>query len=184
MMSIIAHTARLLALPGIVVHELAHYYFCLLAGARVHEVVFFRFGHPAGYVVHSAPRRFTAHLLISVGPLLVNSLLALLLFTLARVTYLDVATSTLLEHHWSELAHLAVVAWLGLSVALQALPSSGDATSLWQVTSWHLGRRHFLALAGVPVVGLIRLTNVLRAVFVDWIYAAVLAGLPWWLGSR
>jgi hypothetical protein len=184
MISAIANGARLLALPGIVVHEMAHYYFCLMAGARVHEVVFFRFGQPAGYVVHTAPRRYTAHLLISVGPLLVNSLLALLLFALARVTYLELATTPLREHHWSDLARLAVVFWLGLSVALQALPSSGDATSLWQVTHWHLGRRHFLALAGVPIVGLIRLANLLRAVFVDWLYAAVLASLPWWLGNH
>ena len=178
-----AKLLRLLGLPGIVVHEIAHYYFCLLAGTRVHEVVFFRFGHPAGYVVHTAPRRYTAHLLISLGPLLVNSLLSVLLFTLVRGLYFDLPPVPWRDYDLADLYLLAVASWLALSIALQALPSTGDATSLWQATSWHLGQRHVLAIIGVPIVGLIRLANLMRAVFIDWAYAGALAILPWWLGS-
>ena len=55
------YALRLALLPGIVLHELAHYYFCRLVGAQVHEVCFFSFGYPAGYVIHTAPKRFRAH---------------------------------------------------------------------------------------------------------------------------
>lgn len=174
---------RLLGLPGIVIHELAHYYFCLLAGARVHQVVFFSFGYPAGYVVHTAPRRYTAHLVITLGPLLVNSALALVLFAVARLTYDEMAGRVLARVEWLEVVRLVAALWLGLSIALQALPSTGDATSLWQVTLWHWRRRHYWVALGLPVVGLIHAANFLRAVFIDWVYAAILVWLAWLLSS-
>ena len=35
-----------------------------MVGAQIHEVCFFSFGYPAGYVIHTAPRRFRAHFVI------------------------------------------------------------------------------------------------------------------------
>ena len=40
--------------PGVVVHEAAHMLFCRIRGVAVLDVCFFRFGNPAGYVVHDA----------------------------------------------------------------------------------------------------------------------------------
>ncbi len=180
----ISRIPRLLALPGIVIHELAHYYFCLLAGARVHDVVFFSFGYPAGYVVHTAPRRYSSHLLITLGPLVVNTLLAILLFAVVRTTYGEIAAVGLTRADGVDYARLLVSGWLSASVALQALPSTGDAASLWQVTSWHLKHRHYFVVLGLPVVGLIYAANYLRAVFIDWFYAAGLGVLTWWLVGR
>ena len=66
------YALRLALLPGIVLHELSHYYFCRLVGAEIREVCFFSFGYPAGYVIHTAPRRFRAHCVIAMGPLLIT----------------------------------------------------------------------------------------------------------------
>ena len=77
---------RLFELPGVVVHEFAHYFFCRLAGSKVHEVVFFSLGNPAGYVVHSVPRHIRQHALIVLGPFLVNTSIAYALFRLQGET--------------------------------------------------------------------------------------------------
>jgi hypothetical protein len=169
-----AHYAvRLLLLPGIVLHELSHYYFCRMVGADVHEVCFFSFGYPAGYVVHTAPRRFRAHLVIVMGPLLINSAIAVLLFGAAIATWRELVP--LDPHDWAPgVLRLSVAVWLGLVAALQALPSTGDAISLWQVAKWHGRNGNPLALLAYPIALSIQLTNWLRAVWVDWLYTAAL----------
>src|SRR5690554_2523043 len=134
---IVPYACRLLAMPGIVIHELAHYWFCCLVGARVHQVVYFSFGNPAGYVVHSVPRRLREHFAIVVGPFLLNSSLAFLLFVVAGAEIQRLFARSGLVTATPDavvLVRIAVIVWLGLAIALQALPSSTDAASLWDVT--------------------------------------------------
>lgn len=161
-----------LALPGVVFHELGHYLFCRLAGTRVYQVVYFRFGNPAGYVIHATPRRFRDHFAIVVGPFVVNSLTGFLLFTSVVGKW---ARPIRIENVGAQTLLLAVIAiWLGLSVALQAFPSRGDARSLWEVTNRHVRRGNLLAVVGYPFVGIIYLVNILRRLGLDWIYAGAL----------
>lgn len=169
----------LLILPGVVVHELAHYYFCRLAGAAVHEVVFFRLGDPAGYVSHAPPRRLSLHCLIVAGPLLVNSTLALGLFALAahQIRVLQPLDQPVGLPGWLS---LAVPLWWGLVIALHALPSRGDIEGLWQVVGWHLQRRHLGAVLALPVTGVLGLLCLGRQVWLHWVYAGALGGLAWW----
>lgn len=169
------YALRIGLLPGIVLHELAHYYFCRLVGAEIHEVCFFSFGDPAGYVVHTAPKRFRAHCAIALGPLFINSAVSILLFCAAIATWRELARLDPLD--WAPGAvRLAAAGWLGLVVGLQALPSSGDAVSLWQVAKWHLRRGNFVAAVAYPIALTLQLTNWLRIVWVDWLYAG---GLLW-----
>jgi len=168
------YAARLLLLPGIVLHELSHYYFCRMVGADIHEVCFFSFGYPAGYVIHTAPKRFRAHVVIVMGPLLINSVASVALFCAAIATWHELAA--LDPYDWAGPAlRLVAASWLGLVAALQALPSSGDAVSLWQVAKWHGRNGNPVALVAYPVALGIQLANWLRAVWVDWLYTAVLA---------
>jgi hypothetical protein len=169
------YAVRLLLLPGIVLHELSHYYFCRMVGAEIHEVCFFSFGYPAGYVIHTAPKKFRAHVAIVMGPLLINSIVAVVLFCAAIGTWHELVV--LDPYDWpGPLLRLVAAGWLGLVAALQALPSSGDAISLWQVAKWHGRNGNPLALVSYPVALTIQLTNWLRAVWVDWLFTA---GLIW-----
>ncbi len=167
------------ALPGIVFHELGHYLFCKIAGARVYRVVYFRFGNPAGYVIHATPRRFRDHFAIVVGPFILNSLTGFLLFSSVvgkwtrPVLASDVASGVQLQ----TLVLAAIALWLGVSVSLQAFPSRGDARSLWQVTNRHIRHGNVLAIVGYPVVGMIYLVNMLRRLGLDWAYACALLAL-------
>jgi hypothetical protein len=173
------YALRLALLPGIVLHELSHYYFCRLVGAEIHEVCFFSFGYPAGYVIHTAPRRFRAHCVIALGPLLINSVAAVALFVAAIGTWRELAALDPID--WAPgVLRLAAASWLGLVAALQALPSSGDAVSLWQVAKWHLRQGNVVAAIAYPLALTIQLTNWLRQVWVDWLYAGLLV----WLAVR
>lgn len=177
------YATRLMLLPGIVLHELSHYYFCRLVGAQVHEVCFFSFGYPAGYVIHTAPKRFRAHCVIALGPLLINSAVAVALFSVAFLEWQ--ALIALDPRDWPPtLLRLVAAGWLGLVAALQALPSSGDAISLWQVAKWHARNGNLVALVAYPVALSIQLTNWLRAVWVDWLFTGLLLWLAWSLTSR
>jgi len=177
------YLARLALLPGIVLHELSHYYFCRLVGAQIHEVRFFSFGYPPGYVIHTAPRRFRAHCVIVMGPLLINSGVALALFCVAFARWRELAGLDPLD--WAPgVLQLALAGWLGLVAGLQALPSSGDAVSLWQVAKWHLRNGNPLAIVAYPVALVIQLTNWLRGMWIDWVYAGLLVWVAFELTAR
>jgi hypothetical protein len=173
----------ILALPGIVVHELGHYLLCRLCGATVQEVVFFDASGPSGYVVHSVPRRLAQHASIVVGPLILNSVLGFLLFRAGASQIADLLNQYRLV---TPLAVVQVVALtvLGASIALHALPSQADAASLWRVTLDRVGHGQLLALLAVPVALSLILANHLRRYWIDWVYAIGLAGLAVWLPVR
>lgn len=147
-----------LTAPGVMVHELAHALFCLLSGVKIRKINLFRFQTVAGYVVHDEPDGFVSSFLISFGPLIVNSYLAMFFFAQIQPIY-----------GWWDLLWL----YLGLAVALQAIPSTGDADSLRQ-----MARRNFwknpLVLLLFPLVLVLLLLNLLKRIYFDWAYAIFL----------
>src|SRR5262249_10889069 len=108
--------------PGVIIHEAAHMLFCKLGRVAVFDVCYFRFGNPAGYVVHEGPKNFGTAFLISVGPFIVNSLVCILLcfpaFVPVRIFERPDPVSYFLL-------------WLGLSIGMHAFPSFQDAKVLW-----------------------------------------------------
>lgn len=112
----------LLTFPGVMVHELGHVVFCWLLGIRVAKVCFFRFGNPAGYVLHEEPANALQHVLISYGPFIVNTVLGAAVAAPATVPLMRFADQRI---------HYLLI-WLGVSIAMHAFPSTGDAASLWQ----------------------------------------------------
>ena len=167
------------AMPGIVIHELGHYLLCRLCGAQVHEVVFFNPAGPCGYVVHSVPRRLAQHATIVTGPLILNSIIGFLLFR-AAVTDVAPALSELQAGLPLRIVELVIASVLGASIALHAIPSRADASSLWEITLDRLGRGHLLAVLAAPVALVLIAANHLRRYWIDWVYAIALAALAVW----
>ncbi|WP_438444892.1 hypothetical protein [Gorillibacterium sp. sgz5001074] len=69
-----------------------------------------------------------------------------------------------------------VLIWLGVSVAMHAFPSTGDAGNIWSL----LKRREtpvLVKLAGAPIVGLIYLGAVGSFFWLDAVYGVAVAGL-------
>lgn len=167
-----------LTFPGVIVHELGHVIFCRLFGVPVAEVCLFRFGNPAGYVLHAEPENAVQHLFIAFGPFFANTVLGAL--AAAPVTI------PLRDFHSLQPWQYGLL-WLGISIAMHAFPSTGDAASLWQGI-WR-GRGCCLArLIAVPFVGVIYLGALAKMVWLDVIYGiGVAVVLPkfmaMWLGK-
>ena len=164
--------------PGVIVHEIAHRFFCDVTDTPVYEVAYFRPGqNPAGYVVHQRPRTLKAGLLISAGPLVINTILcAVLTFTVAyQVLVLDNPLRDPV---------LILLAWLGYSIGMHAFPSRQDAASFTaQVHEARDGHGPLLAIAR-GACWLIAAANAARMFWFDAIYAiGVSLALPTLLGA-
>jgi hypothetical protein len=154
----------LLTFPGVVVHEFAHLLFCVLTGTRVAKVCFFRFGNPAGYVIHERPASTWAHILIGVGPLFVNTALGLAG---------GLAADPLAAAAGAWWAYYAVL-WVAVSVAMHSFPSTGDARSIWGAL-WRRDAPILARLAGAPLVGLIYLGALGSIFWLDLAYGVGVA---------
>jgi hypothetical protein len=154
----------ILTFPGVIVHEAAHLFFAMLAGVRVHEVVFFQISTTkSGYVVHDIPRHIWQALFISLGPLLINTFLCgMLLGPFIRVSSTDRNFFTY------------VVMWVGLSVGMHALPSNQDIRAFIATIRHHhgIGLMYFAAHLLLLFFGLV---NFLRFLWIDLIYAVIVA---------
>lgn len=109
--------------PGVVVHELAHQLFCRFYKVPVFKVVYFQFGNPAGYVLHGPAANKWQSIMISIGPFFLNSILGLL-----------IALPVAFQRHAFDDAGFTeyLLMYLGISIAMHAFPSTGDANSIWR----------------------------------------------------
>jgi hypothetical protein len=108
-------------------------------------------------------------MVIGLGPFLVNSLLGALVAFPVVLAALEFRVSTPQSY---------VLAWLGISIAMHALPSAEDAIALWhsirscQCTA---GTR----LLVTPLVGFTCIVSAGRLIALDLVYgAAIVAGPP------
>ncbi len=154
----------LLTAPGVVVHELGHAFFCWVAGIKIHKIKLFQFDKTtAGFVTHDEPHNFYQAIFISFGPLIANSLLTLFLCAKLTAPYID----------W----HKILYTWLAVAIGLHAIPSTGDAESLFRTSTSHLWRNP-LKIIGLPFVGVLYTLNFLKRIHFDFFYVIIL----FWLG--
>jgi hypothetical protein len=144
-----------------VIHELAHQLFCRLFRIPVYRVCYFRVGNPAGYVIHGQTENWLHNVLIGTGPFFLNSILGAVLSL----------PSALRVFEFSGAASVfdGVLIWLGVSIAMHAIPSTGDAKSMWQAVSGN--KAPVLAkLIVAPVVGLIFVLAIGSVIWFDLLY--------------
>lgn len=146
--------ARLLELPGIVVHELSHLLFCMMMGVKVHRIRLFSFGNPAGYVEHDSAGGFLEAFLISAGPFIAGSVLAYYLFIHGLTSHLGFL-------------------YLGFVISMNAFPSSGDAKSLFKQANRML-RRNPLVIFAYPFVLVVWLVSASERLKLNVSYAVIL----------
>ena len=170
MIFIPAPLIQIATFPGVIVHEIAHQVFCRLTGTPVLDVCYFRVGNPAGYVVHEKASSAGKQLLISIGPFFINTILGALIAAPSAISVFTFDAGNPLD---------IFLIWLGVSIAMHAFPSTGDAASLWMTfkqreTPWYLKAVVF------PLVLLICLGAIGSIVWLDLIYGiAIAAGVPW-----
>jgi hypothetical protein len=133
-----------LTFPGVMVHEFAHQLFCHWTGTKVLKVCYFRFGNPAGYVVHERPTSTWRHILIGIGPLFVNSVSGFALGVIAERSKIADPRE----------AVNMVLTWLSVSIAMHSFPSTGDAKSIWSAL-WRKEASFLAKIVGAPLVAII-----------------------------
>lgn len=132
--------------PGVIVHEIAHQLFCKLYGIKVIQVCYFRFGNPAGFVMHGPARKPWHNVMTAIGPFFVNS-----------VSGAFIGAPAVLRIGWSGGDLLDFfLAWLGISIAMHSFPSTGDAQSIWHTVKSE-GTPMSTKIFAIPLVGLIYL---------------------------
>lgn len=155
----------ILTFPGIIVHELSHELFCGLFGVRVHKVCYFRLGNPAGYVIHDPPEKGSHRIFISVGPFLLNSIAGALIALPGTMAILHM-------HPWRRLD--IILLWLGISIAMHAFPSTGDAKGVWKAL-WGRNSSILARLVAIPILPLIYLGAIGSMFWLDLIYGIAVA---------
>lgn len=161
--------AALATFPGIIFHEIAHVLFCRLLGVRVRKACYFRLGDPAGYVLHDTPETAYQSIIISAGPFFFNSAAG----ALAAST---VAIPAIRPHTGGPLHYVLI--WLGVSIAMHAFPSTGDARAMWRAV-WSRRSPLPAKLIGTPLVLLIYGGALGSVIWLDLAYGiAVVILLP------
>lgn len=155
--------------PGVIVHELAHQLFCRWYKVPVFKVVYFQVGNPAGYVLHEAPANKWHSIMISIGPFFLNTILGALI-ALPAVVPVSIFDNGSLLHY--------LLMYLGISIAMHAFPSTGDANSIWRALNDD-GTNWLVKIVGYPIVGIIYLGALGSFFWLDLLYGyAVAVWLP------
>ena len=112
-------------MPGVIIHELSHHIFCIIFSAKVIDVCYYNFKDSSGYVLHEQPKHLYQNVLISTAPFLINSFIGGLV---AYTTIINKLSALgLLSLNWQDLLWIII----SISIGMNAIPSKGDALSLW-----------------------------------------------------
>lgn len=116
--------------PGIVLHEIAHRFFCDIFDIDVYYIRYFiPFNQKAGHVIHAPTSNICHYFFIGAGPLILNSLVCMLLtFPAGCASYLDVEFAKNTSPIWEAL--YAILSWSGYSIGFHAMPSNQDIADL------------------------------------------------------
>ncbi len=111
----------ILTFPGVILHEMAHKFFCDYYNIDVFKVAYFRPSSKAGHVIHRPIFDPKQNAIIALAPLFVNSLISILL--LVPWMFMNTLGTSFM---WQiSLGDLFLI-WVGFACALSALPSDTD----------------------------------------------------------
>jgi hypothetical protein len=154
-----------LTFPGVIVHEIAHQLFCRIFGVAVLEVCYFRFGNPAGYVLHEHPVNPGQQIWIGIGPFLVNSVIGAVISAPASIQVIQFEAGGPVDYF---------LLWLGVSIAMHAFPSTGDAKTLRTAVS-AAGVPLGVKLVAYPIIAIIFAGAIGSLFWLDAVYGVAVA---------
>ena len=112
-------------MPGVVTHEISHHIFCIIFNAKVIKVCYYNFNNSSGYVQHERPKHLYQDVLIAIAPIFLNTFIGGLV---AYPTITNkLSTLGLLSLNWRDILSMII----SISIGMQAIPSKGDALSIW-----------------------------------------------------
>ncbi|MCK4883752.1 MAG: DUF3267 domain-containing protein [Candidatus Diapherotrites archaeon] len=155
---------RLIAFPGIAVHETAHLLACTLTGTKITKTRLLM-SSGSGFIEHERPANIFFSALIAGFPLLLNTLIG---FTLFGVFFTN-----------NDPIIALISFWLGASCAIHAFPSSHDASNIWNRCVDDLKQGKILSALFFPIAIFFMITDKLRFIWFDIIFAILLFFISW-----
>ncbi len=158
----------LLTCPGIVIHEIAHRFFCDILGVKVYAICYFAFGSEdtVGCVLHEASTTMRQAFWISLGPLIINTLIcALFTFPLMASQFL---VGDFMSRSTFPLLGYLFLAWIGFSAGAHAFPSDRDLSNVLE-TAKELNVTP--SLFTLVLIRLIIGLNFLESLYISFLYA-------------
>ena len=143
-------------MPGVIIHELSHHFFCNIFGAKIIDVCYYNFRDSSGYVLHEKPKHIYQDVLISTAPFFLNSFLGALIVYPTIVNKL--LKLGLVSLNWQDIFKIII----SISIGMNAIPSKGDGLSIWSSIGYSDMNFLFKLLAQViisPLVLIIFLIN-------------------------
>lgn len=157
----------ILTFPGVMVHEIAHRFFCDIFGVPVYEVCYFRVAvtGPSGYVIHGEVNKLSAAFWIAVGPFIINT------FLCALIAFPAVLAMRATES-MNPLAELFLL-WVSISIGMHAFPSKQDLDNFHaQIKA---GKNSLLLVPSFFMQAFFGLARLLSFFWFDAIYAVFVA---------
>jgi len=161
--SFLSMSVALLTFPGIIVHEIAHRFFCDITETPVYDICYLRVGNPLGYVKHGEVTGLKDLFLISIGPLIVNTMMCMLL-TLPFMYPVFILGTGAVNPIFS------ILAWFGFSVGMHAFPSDVDMDNLVREVKT-TKQRGVLFYIAAPFAALVGCANYLSLIWMNLFYA-------------
>ena len=161
----------LLTFPGVVVHELAHALFCRIFSLEIYQIQYFKVtpvrGSASGFVLHKRSEKGWQNLLVSIGPFFLNTVVGAVIGAPAAIPVFRFKAGDPLDF---------LLIWLGVSIAMHAFPSTGDAAVIWR-TIKRPETNLIEKLFGYPIVGLIYLGALGSMLWLDVLYGIAVVGV-------
>ena len=157
-------------MPGVIIHELSHHFFCILFSSNVIKVRYYNFRDSSGYVIHEQPKHLYQSLLISTAPFFINTFIG------ALITYPIIVNKLsklgLVSLNWQDFFRITI----SISIGMKAIPSKSDGLSIWKSVS-EIDMNFLLKLAAkvtiFPLVFIIILINFSSSyIKIDLLYGA------------
>ena len=159
----------ILTFPGVIIHEIAHRFFCDLTKVPVYEVKYFLLAEETvGYVLHGPTNNIKHQFLITIGPLIINT------FLCAVFTFPFYISVFGLKEPYQYLI-LLLMAWLGFSSGIHAFPSNQDLNALKKVYKKNPPQSIWLRVLITTLSGFIRTFNAVPFFFCQPIYAYLIS---------
>ena len=129
----------LITFPGVIVHEIAHRFFCDITKTPVYAICYFKLDNPTGFVIHAPVKEIKKSLLISMGPLIINTIICIIIsFTAAFPIHILKSEKNIYLFYF--------LWWVGFSIGAHAIPSDSDIKSFVAVLMKKKGKDSFYPL--------------------------------------
>lgn len=159
----------IITFPGVIMCEITRRFFYDIVEIPVYGICYFQFGNPAGYIVHGEVKGIKNSFLVTIGSLIANSFLCMILTlpTMFSIFFLEES---------SPAPVFIILAWIGFSIGIHAFPSNKSVDNFVDELKFNRQKRvpYFIAL---PFVLIIKLFNNLNIVWFNLFYAASLSSI-------